>query len=154
MPNTYTQLYVQIVFSVKGRRKLIPQNEIKNDVARYITGIVQERGHKMLAINLMPDHAHIFIGLNPTQSISDLTRDVKASSCKLINAEKLTPFRFAWQRGFGAFSYNIREKQKIIDYVRNQEEHHRNKSFKEEYLKFLKDFEVEYQPDYLFEFYD
>jgi REP element-mobilizing transposase RayT len=150
MANTYTQLYVQFVFAVKGRQNLIPA-ERKNELHKYITGIVQKRTHKMLAINCMPDHIHIFVGLKPSQSISDLVRDVKSNSSIYITDKKFVRGKFNWQDGFGAFSYSHSHIDAVIKYIANQEQHHRKKSFKDEYLDFLKKFNVEYDDKYLFD---
>jgi REP element-mobilizing transposase RayT len=155
MANTYTQLYVQLVFTPKGREKMIPK-EYKEDVHRYITGIVQDksRKHKMLAINCMPDHIHIFVSLHPAQSISDLVNDIKTASTKFIKSHPWMPFAFEWQQGFGAFTYSQSQIDEVIKYVLNQEEHHKKKTFREEYLDFLRKFEIPFDEKYLFEFYD
>jgi REP element-mobilizing transposase RayT len=150
MANTYTQLYIQLVFCVKGRLNLIP-SKLKEELHKYITGIVQNRKHKMLSINCMPDHTHIFIGLNPSQSISDIARDIKAISSKFINDKKWIMGRFEWQEGYGAFSYSNSHVSNVVNYIMNQEEHHKKTSFKEEYLKLLKDFEIDFSDKYLFE---
>jgi len=150
MPNTYTQLYTQFVFAVKGRQNLISKKH-KEELHKYITGIVQKRNHKMIAINCMPDHAHIFVGMNPAQSISDLARDIKSNSSTLITDKKLVSGKFYWQEGFGAFSYSHSHIGNVARYIENQEEHHRAVTFKEEYLMFLKKFNVEYKEQYLFE---
>lgn len=152
MPNTYTQLYIQIVFAVKGRQSLIPKNN-KDRLEKYITGIVQNKKCKMLAISCMPDHTHLFIGLHPEITISDLVRDVKSNSSSFINDEKIVAHKFSWQSGFGAFSYAQSQIDSVVKYVLNQEEHHKKKTFKEEYLEFLKKFEIEFNEEYLFEFY-
>jgi putative transposase len=151
MPNTYTQLFIQIVFAVKGRQNLIPLS-CKEELHKYITGIIQNRGHKMLSIYCMPDHTHILIGLKPDISISDLVRDIKAISSKFINENKWINGRFNWQEGFGAFSYSRSQIDNVIKYILNQEAHHKKNSFKEEYLKFLKKFEIAYDEKYLFKF--
>lgn len=153
MPNTYTQLYIQIVFAVKGREALIPKNN-KNRLEKYITGIVQNKKCKMLAISCMPDHTHLFVGLHPEIAISDLVRDIKSNSSSFINDEKITAHKFSWQSGFGAFSYAQSQIDSVVKYVLNQEEHHKKKTFKEEYLEFLKKFEIEFKDEYLFEFYE
>lgn len=149
MANTYTQIHIQLVFVVKFRNGLISLSW-KEELYKYIAGIISENNHKLLAINGMPDHLHIFVGLRPTQSISDLCMRVKASSSKWINSKGFLKCRFEWQEGFGAFSYSKVEVPKIINYIRNQETHHKSKSFKEEYEKFLKDFEVDYEERYIF----
>jgi len=150
MPNTYTQLYIQIVFVVKGRQNLISKNN-RDELHRYITGIVQNRGHKLLSIFCMPDHTHVLLGLKPSQSISDLARDIKAASSGFINEKKWVLGKFAWQEGYGAFSYSKSQVNNVARYIQGQEEHHRKKSFQEEYLEFLKEFEIEYDEKYLFE---
>lgn len=150
MPNTYTQLYVQIVFTVKGRANLISSAN-REELHKYITGIVSNRNQKMIAIYVMPDHAHILVGLKPSISISDLVRDIKAGSSKFINDSKWISGKFNWQEGFGAFSYSKSHLDNVIKYILNQEEHHKKQSFKEEYLDFLQKFDIEYDSNYLFE---
>jgi REP element-mobilizing transposase RayT len=152
MPNTYTQLYAQIVFAVKGRQNLI-QAEHREEVYQYITGIVQNKGVKLMAIFVMPDHAHLFIGFGPTLVLSDLVRDVKANSSSFIK-EKGWCEKFAWQEGYGAFTYGQSQVKDVIRYVLNQKEHHYRRTFREEYLMFLTRFEVPYDPKYIFEFYE
>jgi putative transposase len=153
MANTYTQLYIQLVFVVKGRRNLIP-NKHKADVYKYMTGIIQSRKHKLIAINGMPDHVHIFIGLHPAQSLSKLVEEVKTATTKFIKKQDWMLHEFAWQVGFGAFSYSRSHIDNVYRYIQNQEEHHRKKTFKEEYLDFLEKFAVDYDERYLFEFID
>ena len=150
MPNTYSQLYVQIVFAVKGRQNLIPAKH-REELHKYITGIVQNRDQKMLSVFCMPDHTHILVGMKPSISISDLTRDIKAGSSHFINEKKWVQGKFNWQEGFGSFSYSKSQIDNVIKYILNQEEHHKKKSFKEEYLEFLRKFEIEYDEKYLFE---
>lgn len=150
MSNTYTQIYIQIVFAVRGRQNKIP-NQHREELHKVITGIVQKREQKMLSIFCMPDHTHLLIGLKPSFSISDLARDVKAGSSKFINDKKWLNEKFNWQEGFGAFSYSRSQIDKVIQYILKQEEHHRKKTFKEEYLDFLEKFEIEYDEKYLFE---
>lgn len=151
MPNTYTQLYVQIVFAVKGRENLI-QYSWEDELYKYITGIITNKGQKLLAINGMPDHIHILIGFKPDCNISDLVREIKKSSHTFINEKGFCKSKFYWQEGFGAFSYNHSMLDKIITYISNQKVHHHTKSFQEEYLELLQKFEIEYNPKYLFEF--
>ena len=153
MADTYTQLYIQLVFSVKGRQSLIPKAH-KERVHKYITGVIQERRHKLLAMHAMPDHIHIFVGLKPYQSISNLVDNIKTASTKFIKKQVWMPYDFAWQNGFGAFSYSRSHIDNVVKYINNQEIHHRKKTFREEYLEFLEKFEVEYKKEYLFEFYD
>ncbi len=153
MPNTYSQIYIQIVFTVKGRQNLIPEQH-REELHKYITGIVQVRGHKMLSIFCMPDHVHLFIGYKPADSLSDLVRDIKAGSSKFINDNNWIKGKFNWQEGYGAFSYSKSHIDDVCKYILNQEEHHKKKSFKEEYHDFLEKFEIEYDEKYLFEWID
>ena len=153
MPNTYTQIYIQIVFAVKGKQNLI-HNDHREELHKYITGIVQNRGQKMLAIFCMSDHTHIFIGLKPSIAISDLVRDIKACSSKFINDNKWMRGKFNWQEGFGAFSYSRSHIDKVVHYILNQQEHHRKKSFREEYVEFLTKYAIDYNEKYLFEWID
>ena len=150
MANTYTQIYIQIVFSVKQWVSLI-QNEWREELHKYVTGIVQNKGHKMLAINSMPDHIHIFIGMKPDTALPDLVRDVKANSSKWINNNKLHHGRFEWQEGYGAFSYSYSKIGKVIEYIQNQQEHRKKTTFREEYPEFLKKFTVPYDSRYVFD---
>lgn len=151
MANTYTQCYIQLVFAVKGREHLIPQAN-KDEVYKYMTGIIQAHKHKLLAINGMPDHVHLFIGWHPDQSLSKLVYEVKTSTTKFIKQQHWMPFAFSWQKGFGAFSYSRSHIDSVCKYIARQEEHHRNRSFKDEYLEMLKKFAVNYDEKYLFEF--
>jgi len=150
MSNTYSQLYIQIVFAVKGRQNLISSKH-REELHKYITGIVQKREQKMLAIFCMPEHLHLLVGMTPSISISDLTRDIKAGSSNFINDKKWVQGKFNWQIGFGAFSYSKSQVDTVVKYILNQESHHRQKSFKEEYIAILKEFEIEYNEKYLFE---
>ena len=154
MANTYTQVYLQIVFAVMGRQNVIPRQH-REELHKFITGIVQNREQKMLVIYCMPDHTHILVELNnPSMSVSDLVRDIKAGSSGFINTKKWIQGKFNWQEGFGAFSYSKSQVDKVVKYILNQEEHHKKKTFKEEYLELLEKFEIEYNPEYLFEWYD
>ncbi len=150
MANTYSQIYIQAVFVVKGRRSLISKG-IKEELHKYATGILQNRKHKLLAINFMPDHAHIFFGYKPSQPLPDLMRDIKSVTSKYINENKLIEGKFEWQEGYGAFSYSKSHIDRVIKYVNNQEEHHKKTKFKEEYLAFLKEYEIDYDERYLFD---
>ncbi len=153
MPNTYSQLYVQIVFAVKGRENLIiEKNRIETE--KYICGIVNNKKSKPLAIYCNPDHLHILIGLHPTVSVSDITRDIKANSSKFINDKKWVMGKFLWQDGFGAFTYAKSQIDDVAKYILNQPEHHKKKTFKEEYLSMLQKVEIAYDEKYLFEWYD
>ena len=149
MANTYTQLHIQFVFAVKYRASII-QKEWKDKLHGYITGIFQADSHKMLQINSMPDHTHIFIGMRPHQSISALAQHVKAESSKYIKAQKFCSSAFAWQGGFGAFSYSKSHVQDVIRYIQNQEVHHKKETFLNEYRRMLKAFEIEYDEQYIF----
>jgi putative transposase len=150
MANTYTQIYIQIVFAVKGRQNLIAK-ENREELHKFITGIVSNREQKLLAIFAMPDHVHILIGMKPNISISDLVRDIKAGSSKFINDSKWINGKFNWQEGYGAFSYSKSNIDNVVKYILNQEEHHNKKTFKNEYLDFLEKFEIDYDEKYLFE---
>lgn len=150
MPNTYSQIYIQVVFAVKGRRSLI-EKQHREELHKVISGIVKNRGQKPLAIFAMPDHVHLLMSLQPNISISDLVRDIKAGSSKLINDNKWSSEKFNWQTGFGAFSYAKSQQKTVVNYILNQEAHHKSKSFKEEFLEFLEKFEVDYDEKYLFE---
>lgn len=149
MANTYSQIHLQFVFAPKFRASLI-QPSWENDLFKYITGIVQNNKHKMLCINGMPDHLHLLIGFHTTQSIADLMQDVKASSSKWINDNKLTKSRFEWQAGYGVFSYSKSQIPDVINYIENQKEHHKKKTFLDEYKLFLEKFEINYQEQYIF----
>lgn len=149
MANTYTQIHLQFVFAVKFRAAMI-HAEWKADLHKYITGIFQHNGHKMLQVNSMPDHIHILIGLRPDQSISSLIQNVKAESSKWINANALCKSRFNWQEGYGAFAYSKDAVSNVISYIQNQEMHHQKETFLEEYTRLLKMFEVEYDDRYIF----
>jgi len=149
MPNTYTQIHIQFVFAVKYRDGIL-NSSFKGELYQYISGILKPHNHKLLAINGMPDHIHIFIGMRPTQSISDLMQDIKGSSSKWINEKKFLNRKFEWQEGYGAFSYSKSHVNSVINYIKNQEEHHKKESFREEYLTFLKKFEIEYDERYIF----
>ena len=150
MANTYSQIYIQIVFTVKGRQNLITR-EHREELHKYITGIVRNRDQKMLSIFSMPDHTHLLVGLKPSIAVSDLVRDVKADSSNFINEKKWLRGKFNWQEGFGAFSYSRSQLDNVIKYILNQEKHHKKKTFREEYVGFLKKFEIDYDEKYLFE---
>jgi len=149
MANTYTQIHIQFVFAVKYRDGIIHPS-FKEELYKYISGIIQNNNHKVLAINGMPDHIHIFIGMRPTQSISDLMQDIKGSSSKWINEKGFLNVKFEWQEGYGAFSYSKSQVNDVIKYIKNQETHHKTKTFREEYLKFLEVFEIEFDERYIF----
>lgn len=149
MANTYTQIHIQLVFAVKHRAGLI-HSSFKDELYKYIAGIIKYHNHKLLAINGMHDHIHIFIGMRPTQSLSDLLQDIKGSSSKWINEKKFLKVKFEWQEGYGTFSYSKSHVNAVINYIKNQERHHAIKTFREEYLEFLKLFEIDYDERYIF----
>lgn len=149
MANTYTQIHIQAIFAVKKRTGLI-QKEWKNELYKYITGIIQTHDHKLLGINGMSDHLHVFFGMRPTQSLSDLMQDIKGSSSKWINEKKFIKDKFEWQQGYGAFSYSKSQAAEVIAYVQNQEVHHQKITFLNEYKRFLEKFEVDYDERYIF----
>jgi len=149
MPNTYTQIHIQSVFTVQNRACIISRRW-KEELYRYITGIIQNRGHKLLAIGGMPDHVHIFFGMRPTEALSDLMQTVKGDSSKWINDNRLALGRFSWQEGYGAFSYSKSQVPVVVQYVRDQEAHHRTKTFIEEYHEMLRRFGVAFEERYTF----
>ncbi len=149
MANTYTQIHIQAIVAVKFRNAVIIP-EWKERLHQYITGIVQNNTHKMLSINSMPDHLHLFFGFRPTQSLSDLMRLVKGESSEWINKQGFTASAFRWQEGYGAFSYARSQVKTVAQYIENQEIHHRKKTFQEEYQMFLRKFEIEYEEKYIF----
>lgn len=151
MANTYTQLLVQIVFAVKGRQNLISEAH-REPLEKYICGIISNKQSKPLAIYCNPDHCHVLIGFNPSVSIADLVRDIKANSSKWINENHWVPGKFAWQEGYGAFSYARSQLNVVVQYILNQAEHHRKRTFKEEYLEFLQKFEIDFDERYVFDF--
>jgi putative transposase len=149
MANTYTEIHIHFVFAVKNRIGLIDKSW-KNELYKYITGVIQNNEHKLLIINGMPDHVHLLIGLRPTQSISDLIKDVKQFSSKWINKQGFVKGKFEWQEGFGAFSYSKSQLSNVIKYIENQEAHHTKKTFLEEYKEILENFEIDYNEKYIF----
>lgn len=150
MPGTFSQIYVQLVFAVKHRESLI-HSSWEEELHKYISGIIRNKEQKLLAINGMPDHIHILIGMRPSCCLSDLVREVKKSSNNFVNEKKFSKFKFQWQEGYGAFSYSHSALDNVIAYINNQKEHHKLKTFREEYLDFLEKFEVAYKDEYLFE---
>ena len=149
MANTYSRIYIQVVFAVHGRQNLV-QKQNKEELHKFVTGIVREREQKLLAVHCMPDHTHILIGLKPSVALSDVVRDVKNGSSNLINRKGWVVGRFRWQEGFGAFSYGHSQLTGIINYIADQERHHARRSFREEYLRFLKKYEIEHDERYIF----
>lgn len=153
MAGTFSQIYIQAVFAVKGRENCI-KKEWKDDLYRYIAGIVKNKGQKSIIVNGMPDHIHAFIGLRPAMSVSDLIRDMKNNSTNFINDNKLIKGKFSWQEGFGAFSYGHSQLDKVYNYILNQEKHHKTRTFREEYLELLNKFNVVHDEKYLFDWID
>jgi putative transposase len=150
MANSYTQLYIHFVFAVKYRQAII-DSSWRAELHRYITGIVQNNQHKLLAINSVTDHLHLFVGLYPAQSISELMRLVKGDSSEFINKKCFTKRKFSWQEGYGAFSNSRSQVDGVVKYIMNQEEHHCKKTFREEYLKMLNDYGVHHEERYVFQ---
>lgn len=150
MAGTYSQIYIQYVFAVKSRQNLLHKTW-RDEVFKYISGVITAKGQKSIIVNGVEDHVHVFVGLKPSMSISDLVRDIKNNSSKFINEQGWLKEKFSWQEGYGAFSYSHSHIENVYNYVLNQEEHHRKQTFKEEYLDFLKKFEVEYNQKYLFD---
>ena len=149
MAGTFSQIYIQVVFAVKGRQSLIlPQWE--EELFKYISGIVKNKEQKLLAINGMPDHIHIFIGMKPSCCLSDLVREIKKSSNEFVNEKRFCKSKFSWQEGFGAFSYSYSSLDNVIAYIQNQKEHHKKQLFKDEYKEFLDKFQIEHKDEYLF----
>ncbi len=153
MANTYSQIYIQVVFAVQGRESLIGR-EWKDELYKFITGIVKNNKQKLLAINGVTNHIHILLNIKPNIALSDLVRDIKANSSRFVNEKRFVRGKFSWQEGFGAFSYSISQLDDVIQYIQNQEEHHKETSFKDEYLKYLKRFEIEFDENYVFEWID
>ena len=153
MAGTFSQIYIQTVFAVKNRDALI-RPEWETELYKYITGIVQNKGQKMLAINGMSNHIHLLIGIKPTCCLSDLVREIKKSSNTFVKEKRFTCYNFQWQEGFGAFSYSHSALDKAIQYIQNQKEHHKKSTFREEYLSFLKKFDIEFKDEYLFDWFD
>lgn len=152
MADTYVQAYFHLVFAVKNRDALILKSW-KGELEKYITGIVQNNNHKLIAIGSMPDHIHIFIGYNLNQTIPDLVENIKTSSNHWIKERKFTNFKFSWQKGYGAFTQSHSQINTVAKYVLNQHTHHRNKTFREEYLEMLNKFEIAYKNEYVFDFF-
>jgi putative transposase len=152
MPNTYSQLYIQVVFAVQGRKSFIKES-FREELQKYIAGIISGQKQKLMAIYCIPDHTHIFLSMKPNLCISDLVRDIKSNSSSFLK-EKEYVNQFSWQEGFGAFSYSKSQAKNVIDYVLNQPERHKATNFKDEYIGLLEKFEIEFDEKYLFEFYE
>lgn len=153
MANTYTQLYIHLIFAVQHRDRLI-HSSFKEELQKYITGLIQNKGNILLSINLMPDHGHIFLGLNPVNAISDLVGVMKKSSSDFINDKRWLQDKFNWQEGYGAFSYSHSHIDRVIKYIANQEKHHKKNTFREEYTEVLKSFNILYNDKYVFKYFD
>jgi len=153
MANTYSQIYLQVVFAVEGRQNLI-QKRNKQELHNYITGIVTQRGQKLLAVHCMPDHTHVLIGLKPSVALSDVVRDVKNASTNFVNRNRWVAGRFSWQEGFGAFSYGHSQLTGIINYIKDQEQHHASRTFRQEYIQFLKKYEIDHDEKFIFKSVD
>jgi len=153
MAGTYSQIYIQIVFAVKGRENL-PAQSLRQEVFKYMTGIIEGKNQKSIIVNGMADHVHVFVGLKPTMAISDLARDIKNNSSKFINESGFLKNKFSWQEGYGAFSYSHSHLDNVYQYILNQEEHHKSKSFIKEYKELLTKFDIQHDDKYLFESYD
>ena len=151
MSNTFSQIYLQFVFAVKGRQSLIAK-ENKEELHKYITGLVQNRKAKMLAVHCMPDHMHLFVGFKPSVLISDFVKEIKVETNEFINEKKWVNGRFNWQEGHGVFSYSHSHIERVVNYVLNQETHHQKKTFRQEYHELLEKFEIPYEERYLFDF--
>ena len=153
MAGTFSQVYIQYVFAVKGRENLI-RPVFETDVYKYIAGIVTGKDQKVLAVNGMPDHVHVLVGLKPDMRISDLVRDIKNNSSNFINEKKWLKRKFSWQEGYGVFSYSESNFGRVIDYIKDQKRHHERRTFRQEHFLLLKKFNIPFEEKYLFEFYD
>lgn len=152
MSGTYSQIYVQIVFAVKGRENVIVKSW-REELHKYISGIITNKNQKAIIVGGYTDHVHAFVGLKPSMPISDLARDIKNNSSKFVNERNFTNGRFSWQEGFGAFSYSASDVENVYNYILNQEKHHQTKKFREEFIAFLQDYSIAYSDKYLFEWY-
>ncbi|NIV15440.1 MAG: IS200/IS605 family transposase [Aliifodinibius sp.] len=150
MANTFTQIYIHIVFAVQGKQNLI-KKEHKEELHKYIAGIIHNKNQKLYAINSMPDHIHIFVSMRPNTPVSDLVRDIKNNSSNFINTKKWVRGKFNWQKGYGAFSYGHSQIDAVVKYIHNQEKHHAKRTFKDEYLELLKKFNIDYDERYVFD---
>ncbi|QOR73956.1 IS200/IS605 family transposase [Cruoricaptor ignavus] len=146
---TFSQVYLHFIFAVKFRDGLLLKT-FQDEVYRYIAGIVQNNGHKLISVGGMPDHIHILVGMKPNQSVADLVNKIKSNSSKFINEKRFLPVRFEWQRGYGVFSYSRSQLNQVVHYIQNQEAHHKKKSFRAEYVEFLEKFQVEFDERFLF----
>jgi putative transposase len=150
MAGTFSQIYIQVVFAVQGRGNFL-QDPWRVEVFKYISGIIKVKNQKPIIVNGIKNHVHIFVGLKPSMAVSNLVRDIKNNSSNFINEKKWVSGKFSWQEGFGSFSYSNSQVEQVYNYILNQEKHHKQKTFKEEYLEFLKKFEIDYDERYLFD---
>jgi putative transposase len=150
MVGTYSQIYIQAVFAVKGRENLI-HRIWRDELFKYISGIITAKQHKAIIVNGVSDHVHCFIGLKPNMAVSDLMRDVKNNSSRFINERGFVKGKFQWQEGYGAFSHSHSQIERVYNYILNQEVHHQKQTFEQEYLEFLTEYEIEHRPEFLFE---
>ena len=153
MANTFSQIYIQTVFAVSNRQSLI-KPAFKEDLYKYITGIVKNQGQKLISINGVEDHVHILIGLKPAMALADLVREIKADSSNFVNEQRFLRGKFSWQEGYGAFSYGHSQLDTIIRYIQNQDQHHQRSSFKREYLTLRRKFDIAFEEKYVFDFLD
>ena len=153
MSGTFSQIYLQIIFAVKSRQNLLHESW-RQEIFKYMAGIIKEKKQKPIIVNGISDHVHLFVGLKPSMCISDLVRDIKSNTTNFINDKKILGNKFSWQEGYGVFSYAHSQINTVYHYVENQEEHHRKKSFREEYIDFLEKFQIEYKEKYLFDWID
>jgi len=153
MANTYTQINIHAIFSVQGRENIITRN-FRDRLHEYIAGIIKDTNNYSLAVNGSKDHVHIFFELNPVNPLSDVIKKVKSGSSKWINDNRFVLGNFFWQKGYGAFSYSRSQRDEVIRYIMKQEKHHTGKTFREEYLQLLRKFEIPFEDNYVFEFYD
>jgi len=153
MANTYSQIYIQVVFAIQGRQNLLAK-EWRQEVFKYLAGIIKAKGQKPIIVNGVEDHVHVFIGLKPSMALSDLVRDMKNNSSNFINDNRWIKGNFSWQEGYGAFSYGHSQIEAVFNYIANQETHHAKQTFKDEYVDFLKKFGIEHAPKYLFESFE
>ena len=153
MAGTFSQIYIQYVFAVNGRENLL-QKPWRDEVFKYISGIIKGKNQKPIIVNGVANHVHVFVGIKPSMAVSDLVRDIKNNSTNFINDQKFLHKKFSWQEGYGAFSYSHSQIDDVYNYILNQEDHHRKRTFREEYLEFLKKFEIAYDEKYLFDWLD
>jgi putative transposase len=152
-PGKFTQIYVHLVFAVKHREASL-NKDIREKVFQYMSGIITSMGHKSIIVNGVADHVHILVGLNPNISISDTVHDIKRSSSLFINKEKMVKGKFAWQEGYGGFTYSRSQLENVYRYIQNQEKHHEKSTFRKEYIRFLEKYEIDFDHQFIFNFWD